>query len=120
VGVPEIDEQHRLLFDMIEGLADVADGQSSGDGVMDSVERLIALIRSHLQYEETLAARMPTPDYEGVIRDHSELMRKVEGLSKYLEKAPVDALHTMVEFLKDWVIDHALIENRRFRSSLAS
>ena len=119
VGIPEMDEQHRLLFDMIEGLAAVAeDGHRSGDGMMDTVDRLIALTRSHLQYEETLAARVPNPAYESVIRDHSEVMRKVEGLSKYLEKAPVDALHTMVEFLKDWVIDHALIEDRRFRESL--
>jgi hemerythrin len=120
VGIPEIDEQHRLLFDMIEGLAAVAEGHRSGDGVMDTVERLIALTRSHLQYEETLAARIPNPAYESVIREHSEVMRKVEGFSKYLEKAPVDALHTMVEFLKDWAIDHALIEDRRFRDSLAS
>ena len=33
IGIPEIDEQHRLLFDMIEGLAAVAEGRATGDGI---------------------------------------------------------------------------------------
>jgi hemerythrin len=52
------------------------------------------------------------------MREHAEFLRKIEGLSRYLETAPVDALHTTVEFLKDWVIDHTLIEHRRHRTLL--
>jgi hemerythrin len=118
VGIPEIDDQHRLLFDMIDSLGAIADDRSSADGMADKVDKLRALARSHLQYEETLAARKPVPAYGAVIRDHSEFMRKVEGLAKYLETAPVSALHTMVEYLKDWMIDHTLLENRRFRPVL--
>jgi hypothetical protein len=29
----------------------------------------------------------------------------------------VDAQHTTVEFLKDWIIDHTLIEHQRFNRS---
>jgi hemerythrin len=85
-----------------------------------AVERFAALARSHLQYEETLAARHPAPGYDAAIRDHGEFLKKVDGQARYLETAPVDALHTLVEFLKDWVIDHTLLENRRFRASLKS
>ena len=49
---------------------------------------------------------------------HGEVDKKIEGLARYQETAPVDALHTTVEFLKDWVIDHTLIEHRRHRKSL--
>jgi hemerythrin len=120
VGIPEIDEQHRLLFEMIDSLGAVADGRASADGMTDKVEKLLSLSRSHLQYEETLASRHRTPAYDEAVRDHSEFVRKVEGLGKYLETAPVTALHTMVEFLKDWVIDHTLLENRRFHAALQS
>jgi hemerythrin len=120
VGLPDIDEQHRMLFEMIDGLAALADGRATGDSMTDTVDRLVALARSHLQYEETLAARRTAHGYETALRDHGEFLRKVEGLSRYLETAPVDALHTMVEFLKDWVIDHALLENRRFKEALTA
>ena len=118
IGIPEIDEQHRLLFDMIEGLAAIAEGRSPVDGMTDTMGRLFALVRSHLQYEETLASRHADTGYEAAVREHAESLKKVEGLSRYLETAPVDALQTTVEFLKDWVIDHTLIEHRRFRKSL--
>jgi hemerythrin len=118
VGVPDIDEQHRMLFEMIDRLATLAEGRASGDSMTDTVDKLVALARSHLSYEETLAGRRPAGGYEVALRDHGEFLRKVEGLSRYLQTAPVDALHTMVEYLKDWVIDHALLENRRYRALL--
>jgi hemerythrin len=117
IGIPEIDEQHRLLFDMIEGLAAVAEGRASGEGMTATVGKLVALARSHLQYEETLASRRPASGYEPAAREHGEFIRKFEGLARYQETAPVDALNTTVEFLKDWVIDHTLIEHRRFRKA---
>jgi hemerythrin-like metal-binding protein len=118
VGVPEIDEQHRLLFDMIEGLAAQAEGRSVGDGMQAMTGKLVALARSHLQYEETLAGRQAGNGYETAVREHAEFLHKVEGLSRYLETAPVDALQTTVEFLKDWAIDHTLLEHRRYTKSL--
>ena len=30
----------------------------------------------------------------------------------------MDALHAFLEYLKDWLIDHVLIENRRFRAQV--
>jgi hemerythrin len=120
LGVPEIDEQHHLLFDMIEGLAGMAEGRSPADGMTDSMGKLVALSRSHLQYEETRAARRPGKGYDAAAREHAEFLKKFEGLARYQETAPVDALHTTVEFLKDWVIDHTLLENRRSRNALQS
>ena len=118
VGIPEIDEQHRLIFEMIDGLSAIADGRAADEGMSQRVEKLQSLTRSHLQYEEALAGKRSDTGYAAAIRDHSEFVRKVEGLSRYLQTAPVDALRTMVEYLKDWMIDHTLLENRRFRALL--
>jgi hemerythrin len=84
----------------------------------DTMGKLVALARSHVQYEETLASRHPDKAYEAVAREHADFLKKIEGLARLLETAPVDALHTTVEFLKDWVIDHTLIEHRLHRKSL--
>jgi hemerythrin len=119
-GIPDIDEQHRVLFELIQGLAAVADGPESADGVTDTVDSLVALARTHLHYEETLSARSPAPGYDAAIREHAEFLRKADGLRKYVEEAPVDALQTIVEFLKEWVVDHTLLENRRFSGPLRS
>jgi hemerythrin len=120
VGIPDIDEQHRTLFEMIDDLAAMAEGRESGDSVPGAAEKVVSLARSHLAYEEALAARMAEPGYDVIVREHAEFLKKVEGMRKYLETAPVDALHTMVEQLKDWVIDHTLLEHRRFQASFGS
>ena len=122
--IPDIDEQHRMLFDMIDGLSAAAEGREPGDGIPGAVDRFIALARSHLQYEETLVGRRSghpqAADYDAAMREHGEFFRKLEGLRKYLEKAPADTLRTMMEFIKDWVIDHTLIEDRRYAAGLKS
>ena len=120
VGIPDIDEQHRVLFEMIDGLAAVADGRESAADVTDRVDSLVAFARTHLHYEETLSAGRPAKGYDAAIREHAEFLKKVEGFRKYVEEAPVDALQTVVEFLKDWVVDHTLLENRRFSGPLRS
>ena len=117
VGLPEIDEQHRLVFGMIEDLAAVADGRSLGDGTTSLMGEIVALARSHLQYEDTLAARNPHKRYAAGADDRLEFVRKIEGLARSLAGAPADALHTTVELLKDWAIDHTLLDHRRFRRS---
>lgn len=115
LGLPEIDEQHRLLFDMIEDLAGVAEGRSPGQGMTPMMGRLVDLARSHIRYEETLAARHPQKGYAAAAEERAEFIRKIEALDRSLVNAPVDALQTTVEFLKDWVIDHTLIEHRQYR-----
>jgi hemerythrin len=120
VGIPDIDEQHRVLFELIQGLAAVADGRESPAGITDAVESVVALARTHLRYEESLAAGHPAQGYDSARREHAEFLKKAEGFSRYAEQAPADALQSIVEFMKDWVVDHALLENRRFRGSLRS
>ena len=118
VGIPDIDEQHRVLFELIQGLAAVADGQEPAAGIMDAVGSLVSLARTHVRYEESLSAGHPLQGYDAVRREHAEFLKKAEGFRAYVEEGPADALQTVVEFMKDWVVDHALLENRRFRSSL--
>ena len=120
VGIPDIDEQHGILFEMIDGLAAAAEGRETASFKTGDVDRLVELARAHLKYEETLVSRRPPPGYAAALKDHAEFSKKVDVLSRYVSEAPADALQAMVEFLKDWMIDHTLLENGRFREFLKS
>ena len=120
VGISDIDEQHGILFEMIDGLAAAAEGRENASFRKGDVDRLVELARSHLKYEEALASRATPPGYASALKDHADFSKKAEVLSRYVSEAPADALQTMVEFLKDWVIDHTLLENGRFREYLKS
>ncbi|HVO39588.1 MAG TPA: hemerythrin domain-containing protein [Spirochaetia bacterium] len=117
VGIPDLDGQHRELFEMIDGISGIAEGRRS-DGMEGLLDRFLVAARAHLQYEETLLSRQPGANFEAVVNGNGEFLRKLEGVKKYLEKAPADALQTTIEFLKDWVLDHSLLENLRFKSTM--
>jgi hemerythrin len=54
------------------------------------------------------------------VRSHTEFLRRLETQARLLSTAPVDALGAVLEFLQDWVIDHTLVECRRFRRALGA
>ena len=106
VGVPEIDDQHRRIFEAVGGL----EAQTGEDGMEARVERLVSLVREHLEAEERHDTDRRLDGAESA-RFHGEFLRKIEGLRRYLTIAPGEALHTMVENVKDWVVDHVLLEH---------
>jgi hemerythrin len=118
VGISDIDEQHSALFEMIDGAAAAAAGRENASFKSGDVARLVELACAHLKYEEALAGRSKPPGYASALVDHAEFSKKMDVLSRYVSEAPADALQTMVEFLKDWVIAHVLLENGRFREYL--
>ncbi|HTP59412.1 MAG TPA: hemerythrin domain-containing protein, partial [Spirochaetia bacterium] len=101
IGVQQLDAQHKEMFKILDGISAMAEGREPGDGAAGMVDRFISLARSHLQYEETLLSREPGAGFDTVIRGNEEFLRKLEGVRKYLEKAPADALQTTIAFLKD-------------------
>ncbi|HVP17865.1 MAG TPA: hemerythrin domain-containing protein [Spirochaetia bacterium] len=119
VGIPALDGQHKEMFRIIDGISAMAEGRTPGDGAALMVDRFISLARSHLRYEETLLSREPDADFDNVVQENEEFLRKLEGVRKYLERAPADTLLTTIAFLKDWAIDHSLLENQRMKSSLS-
>ena len=103
IGIPEIDEQHRLLFELVGGLEEQASADD-GEGMEARVERLVTLVREHVDSEE----RLDGVESAGL---RGEFLRKIESLRRYLTIAPGEALHTMVENVKDWVVDHVLVRH---------
>ena len=118
VGIADLDVQHRELFQIIDGISGMAEGRQPGDGITGMLDKFVETARSHLRYEESLLSRKQEGNIDAILNGNGEFLRKLEGVRKYLEKAPADALQTTVEFLKDWVLDHSLLENHRFKGSL--
>jgi hemerythrin len=119
IGVQQLDNQHKEMFEILDGITAMAEGRAPGTGAAGMVDRFISLAKSHLQYEETLLSREPAAGLDAVVRGNEKFLRRLDGVRKYLEKAPADALQTTIAFLKDWAIDHSLVENRRMKSSLS-
>jgi len=120
LGIPDLDREHAALFQTIGGLDAVAAGRRPPAAAQEAIEKLLGIARAHLGTEEERMRRRGLPQADSLAREHGEFLKKVEGFQKFIENAPATALRTTIDYLKDWALDHALLENRRDRDHLGA
>jgi hemerythrin len=112
VGEERIDEQHRTLFTMINELA--------GD-LPDRAERLDKLLeyaRYHFTAEEAILDARGYARLNDQRSEHRKLLHELERLMKSADAA-IHRGQSPNTFFKDWLINHTLLEDRRFKDFLS-
>jgi hemerythrin len=118
LGEVELDREHEALFALLDTLDRVAAGQEPAAALPGTVDGLLALARTHLEKEQSRVASRSPAQAEELSRENGEFLRKVETFRKLVESAPATATGATVDILRDWALDHVLIENRRLRDLL--
>jgi hemerythrin len=118
LGIPDLDRAHAALFQTIDELDAVAAGLRPPSAAPEAIEKILTLAAAHLQIEEARLLARGLPQADSLAREHGEFLKKVEGMRKFIESAPATALRTTIDYLKDWALDHTLLENRREKDHL--
>jgi hemerythrin len=106
VGLPEIDAQHRQLFELAATFA--------GDGeqirVLKSLAMLTEYVKVHLREEEEMMAACHYPGLEAHKRLHAEFRRMLFDLLENAKQMTLDEIAEAVKFLiNGWFYNHILI-----------
>lgn len=114
VQVPEMDAQHRILFDCINELHDAMSarqGQAVLGGILD---KLIDYTRTHFVDEEALFTSHNYPERESHIREHEAFVEQVAKVRRdYEAKTLMLSLQTL-NFLQDWLKNHIQKVDRHY------
>lgn len=106
VRVALMDDEHKVLFDLINQLnAAMMDGKSS-DKVGEVMDALIDYTRFHFSHEEELLKKCNYPRLSEQERAHRAFVAKVEEFKVALAQGDVLVSVKVIEFLKDWLIKH--------------
>lgn len=106
VRVALMDDEHKVLFDLINQLnAAMMDGKSS-DKVGEVMDALIDYTRFHFSHEEELLKKCNYPRFSEQERAHRAFVAKVEEFKVALAQGDVLVSVKVIEFLKDWLIKH--------------
>ena len=120
VGIGSIDSQHKTLIDLINELHKHMHSGSAKKAVGQALGKLIDYTATHFQYEEKLFAKH---DYEKQ-NEHKEIHRKlvaqVVGFQEKFKKGEEDVSLDLMEFLKDWLIDHIKVTDKKYSPLLRS
>lgn len=114
VGIKEIDEQHKKLFDIINELHD-AMKEAKGKAVLGKViKELISYTEFHFSTEEILLQNCKYPDFNQHKLKHDDFTRKVKEFEqKYLSGAALLS-QEIVQFLRDWLVKHIKESDKQY------
>ena len=121
VGIPPIDEQHQRLVEMISRLEDSLDekvGDLGGPIVGQILKELVEYARYHFKFEEEFLAQMKYSQVADHHRHHQRLLGEIREKLLELRAGGELTKIDMVLFLKHWLVDHILAEDKKFGQEL--
>ncbi|HUK23782.1 MAG TPA: bacteriohemerythrin [Terriglobales bacterium] len=118
VHLPNIDAQHKKLFDLINQLHD-AMGQGRANEVMGKIlTELVAYTKTHFQAEEALLKSKNYPDLAAHQQQHRKFTDQVMQFEKDFSEGRATISIKMMNFLRDWLTQHILQTDQRYSAFL--
>jgi hemerythrin len=112
VDVPEIDADHRTLFQLTDDLRQ-AIGTGAAWTEVQSVVRDIAMhAAGHFSHEERLMRAHHYPHYDWHKRQHAGARARVIALARLTESGDHDSAAVLLAYLAGWLKDHIRLSDR--------
>jgi len=120
VGIPEIDEQHKTLFNLVN-MIHTAILEHKGTAVCAKVlDELIEYTRIHFGLEQSLMHIGKYPEYEAHCALHRELVEEVEALQNKIHSGKAAISFELLHFLRTWLTKHILGEDKKYADFFAT
>ena len=117
VNIQEIDEQHKILVDLVNKLYKSIITQTEKNTVYDVLNELVQYTTIHFAVEESLMRIFDYPHYEEHKKHHEALKKQVVDLQdKVWETAEDSVSMELLRFLRGWLTKHIMQEDKRYVS----
>ena len=106
VGIDAIDQQHRLLINMINDLYMAIHENKTSEVTDVFFDRLEDYVKVHFATEKRM---MDEADYNGRcahLQKHDEFIAKVAEMKSKHSRGHLSGLSSVVVYLRDWLNDH--------------
>jgi hemerythrin len=113
-NIKAMDEHHRTLFETANKLYEEIHSGRNQAVLGDTLNFLIGYTEEHFSQEEKLMEDYDFPEYEVHIKHHVRLIQQVQELKSKYAAGETRVDMSIVNFLKDWIINHILTEDRKY------
>ena len=113
LGMPEIDDQHKVLFELINELWDAIVKRASAENQMLVIEGLEHYTIAHFTAEETYMREIKYAKFDAHKQMHDQFIQRIAQEKNRLLDGhgfSLDVLH----FLKDWLVDHIMVSDQDY------
>ena len=116
VGVDALDEDHRQLFAMVNGLFDAIEGGTGGELLAALFDALVDYTRGHFAREEALMAARHFPGLAAHRAEHIQLTESVHHLrQRFLAGAAEAVGHELLVLFKTWLTSHIRVSDCAYK-----
>jgi hemerythrin len=119
IGIKFVDDQHAGLFDTLNELHSAMLKGQERSVIGDLLQDLLAYTRSHFSAEEAMLARAKYPDLAAHRLKHQKLTSEVAGYADRYKRGEAALSVHLIQFLRDWLSEHILREDRAYSAWLA-
>jgi len=114
VGVQEIDEQHKILVELINRMYKAIITRNDKDELAAILNELAQYTVIHFAVEESLMRIFDYPDYEDHKQHHHELTQQVVELQTKVKAGESKISMEVLNFLRHWLTHHIQGEDKRY------
>lgn len=119
VGLPELDDDHKMIIEAINQLDANAGDAAQKDVVRQCLMRLRRYAEFHFAREEKVMAACAFPAIEVQKDEHRNFVERIQEVTQRFDAKPEDATEVISQellgFLRDWLNHHILIEDMAYR-----
>ncbi|MDR2015384.1 MAG: bacteriohemerythrin [Azoarcus sp.] len=114
VGIPEIDEQHKTLFNLVNMLHIAILDHKGTAACAEVLDELVDYTRVHFGLEQSLMHIGKYPEYEAHCALHHELVEEVVALQNKIHSGKAAISFELLHFLRTWLTKHILGEDKKY------
>jgi len=114
VNISIIDEQHKILINMINGLYEDVILKKKFKEVNNTVSKMVDYAATHFSTEEKFFIKFQYNDTINHLKEHKYFIEKV---NEFMKKSTLENTSFSLEvlyFLQDWLINHILISDKKY------
>ena len=112
VYLPQIDAEHRNLFQTADELHRAILCEADSDQVQAHLGALISSVEEHFTHEERLMRSVGYPSFAWHKRQHDGVRRTVKELASRIEQGDPAAPTALLKYLSEWLRDHTGLTDR--------
>lgn len=111
IGVPEIDDEHKRLFELISEVDAAA--KADADSVSTALSLIVELKQyavNHFAHEEAYMEKIHDPELTRQKKEHAVFIEKVNtySLANVTDESAKETILELLEFLSKWLMGHIL------------